>query len=316
MHRIAVLAFDVTVAFDLGIPAQVFPAADQPGEQQLYSVSTATSGRAPVRTSAGFAILPDHGLELLDAADTVIVPGVHRSSLELDPQDPALAALRAAHERGARIMSICTGAFVLAAAGLLAGRPATTHWAYADRFRRAFPDVELRPDVLFVDDGDVLTSAGVAAGVDLCLHVLRRDHGSEVANRAARRCVVPPWRDGGQSQFIDRPMPPVGDASTASARAWALTRLDEPLDLDALARHARMSVRTFTRRFRDETGVSPGRWLTHQRIEHARRLLETTDLPIDQVATRAGFGTATSLRQHLHAAIGVAPAAYRRTFRR
>jgi transcriptional regulator GlxA family with amidase domain len=212
-------------------------------------------------------------------------------------------------------MSICTGAFVLAAEGLLDGRPATTHWAWADQFRRLYPDVELRPDVLFVDDGDVLTSAGVGAGIDLCLHAIRNDFGSDVANRTARRCVVPPWRDGGQSQFIERPVPVTGDTGTAATRAWALQRLDEPLDLRSLARHARMSVRTFTRRFREETGSSPAEWLALQRVEHARRLLETTDLPIDAVARRAGFGTAVSLRQRLHATIGVAPSAYRRTFR-
>jgi transcriptional regulator GlxA family with amidase domain len=216
----------------------------------------------------------------------------------------------------ARIMSICTGAFVLAEAGLLDGRPATTHWAYADAFRRRYPQVNLDPDVLFVDDGAVLTSAGVAAGIDLCLHVIRNDHGSDVANRAARRCVVPPWRDGGQSQFIERPLPETGDSGTAATRSWALQRLEEPIDLADLARHASMSVRTFTRRFRDETGMSPGKWLLSQRVEHARRLLEGTDLPIDGVARRAGFGTTASLRQHLHAAVGVPPATYRRTFRR
>jgi len=213
------------------------------------------------------------------------------------------------------VMSICTGAFVLAAAGLLDDRPATTHWAHVERFRTRYPRVKLDPDVLFVDDGDILTSAGVAAGIDLCLHVIRRDHGSEVANRAARRCVVPPWRDGGQSQFIERPVPAAGDATTGPTRAWALDRLDQPLDLDTLAGHARMSLRTFTRRFREETGMSPGRWLVRQRVELARRLLEGTDLPIERVAAQAGFGTAASLRQHLHAAVGVAPAAYRRTFR-
>jgi transcriptional regulator GlxA family with amidase domain len=175
--------------------------------------------------------------------------------------------------------------------------------------------VKLDPDVLFVDDGEILTSAGVAAGIDLCLHVVRRDYGSEVANRAARRCVVPPWRDGGQSQFIERPLPASGDATTGPTREWALDRLHRPLDLAELAGHARMSVRTFTRRFREETGMSPGRWLLRQRVELARRLLEGTDLPIERVAVQAGFGTAASLRQHLHAAVGVAPAAYRRTFR-
>ena len=185
-----------------------------------------------------------------------------------------------------------------------------------ERFRSRYPQVKLDPDVLFVDDGDVLTSAGVAAGIDLCLHVVRRDHGSEVANRAARRCVVPPWRDGGQAQFIERVVPSTPDTSTGPARQWALSRLDRPLDLAVLAGHARMSVRSFTRRFRDETGLSPSQWLTGQRVELARMLLETTDLPVDAVARRAGFGTAVSLRQHLHAAVGVSPLAYRRTFRR
>ncbi|WP_229795194.1 GlxA family transcriptional regulator, partial [Saccharothrix coeruleofusca] len=223
-------------------------------------------------------------------------------------------ALRAAAARGARVMSICTGAFVLAAAGLLEGRRATTHWMHADNFRALFPSVDLDPDVLFVDGGDVLTSAGVGAGVDLCLHLVRNDHGSEVANRAARRCVVPPWRPGGQSQFIVRPVPEVAGTSTAPARAWALERLHEPLDLRALADHARMSVRTFTRRFREETGVSPGKWIAQQRVERARHLLETTDLPVDQVARHAGFGTGAALRQQLAAALGVSPTAYRAVF--
>jgi transcriptional regulator GlxA family with amidase domain len=213
-------------------------------------------------------------------------------------------------------MSICTGASVLAAAGLLDDRPATTHWFHAEILRRLYPRVKLDPDVLFVDDADVLTSAGVAAGIDLCLHVIRRDHGSEIANRAARRCVVPPWRDGGQAQYIERPLPRAAEATTAATREWSLRRLGDPLTLSALAIHANMSVRTFTRRFREETGLSPTQWLLRQRIDHARMLLETTGLSVDQIARRAGFGTATSLRQHLHRAIGVAPTAYRRTFAR
>jgi transcriptional regulator GlxA family with amidase domain len=213
-------------------------------------------------------------------------------------------------------VSICTGAAVLAAAGLLDGRPATTHWAWANRVHLLYPLVRLDPDVLFVDDGSVLTSAGVAAGVDLCLHVVRSDHGSEIANRAARRCVVPPWRDGGQAQFIERPVPTSADTGTAATRAWALDRLADPVGLGDLAGHARMSVRTFTRRFREETGVSPARWILRQRVERARLLLETTDLSVDVVARRSGLGSATSLRQHLQSAIGVAPSAYRRTFRR
>jgi transcriptional regulator GlxA family with amidase domain len=313
-HQVAVLALDGVIAFDLGVPPQVFFAARDRGGERPYRVRVATPGGVPVRTSAGFRAVPDHGLELLDEADTVVVPGIAYGSPSLTGTPEVRAALRRAAGR-ARIMSICTGAFVLAEAGLLDGRPATTHWAYADDFRARYPSVKLDPDVLFVDDGDVLTSAGVAAGIDLCLHVIRRDHGSEVANRAARRCVVPPWRDGGQSQFIERPLPETGDSTTAATRAWALERLEQPIELADLARHASMSVRTFTRRFRDETGMSPGRWLLHQRVEHARRLLESTDLPIDGVARQAGFGTAASLRQHLHATVGVPPAAYRRTFR-
>jgi transcriptional regulator GlxA family with amidase domain len=223
-------------------------------------------------------------------------------------------ALRAA-ARHARLVSICTGASVLAAAGLLDGRPATTHWRDTEQFRARFPDVRLDPDVLFVDDGDVLTSAGVAAGIDLLLHLVRRDHGSEIANRVARRNVVAPWREGGQAQFIDRPLPDDGASGTAGTRVWAAERLGEPLSLTALAGHARMSVRTFTRRFREETGMSPQRWLTTQRLALARRLLESTDVPVDRIATAAGFGTAASLRAQFRAALGVAPLAYRRTYR-
>ena len=308
-HRIAVLALDGVVALDLGTPAQVFGAARADDRTPLYAVATCTPGGQPVRSSAGFQVLPEHGLELLDSADTVIVPGIHAGSPLLD------GTLHAAYARGARVMSICTGAFVLAAAGLLDGRPATTHWAYAPRFRRLHPGVRLDPDVLFVDDGRVLTSAGVAAGIDLCLHVVRTDHGSAVANRAARRCVVPPWREGGQAQYIERPVPRGTDNGTAATREWARQRLHEPVALREMAAHARMSVRTFTRHFRSETGLSPAQWLLQQRTEYARVLLETTDLSVDRIARDAGFGTTAALRQHFHTRVGVAPTAYRRTFR-
>jgi transcriptional regulator GlxA family with amidase domain len=229
------------------------------------------------------------------------------------PDQLRATLLRAAAR--ARLVSICTGASVLAAAGLLDGRPATTHWRDADQFRRVFPAVRLDPDVLFVDDGDVLTSAGVAAGIDLLLHLVRRDHGSEVANRVARRNVVAPWRDGGQSQFIERPVAEPGSTGTAATRAWALERLAEPLTLADLAEQARMSVRTFTRRFREETGLSANRWLAQQRVALARHLLESTDLSVERVAADAGFGTPASLRAHLRADLGVSPLAYRHTFR-
>jgi len=316
MHRVVVLALDGVMAFDLGVPTQFFHGARDGADWRFYDVRVVTPDGGPVASSAGFTITPGYGPEELETAETVVVPGISIASPHLAPTlAPVVAKALARVRPGARVMSICTGAFVLAAAGLLDGRPATTHWAYAERFREYFPDVDLNPDVLFVDDGDVLTSAGVSAGIDLVLHVIRRDHGSEVANRAARRGVVAPWRDGGQSQYIERPVPASVDTSTAATRDWVRGRLHEEVDLAAMARHARMSVRTFTRRFREEAGMSPGRWIVRQRVEHARRLLETTDLPIDKVAEAAGFGTATSLRQHLHAEIGVAPSAYRRTFR-
>jgi transcriptional regulator GlxA family with amidase domain len=316
-HRVVVLAVEEVVGYDLCIPPQVFGGAVDGDGNALYDVRVCAVDPGPMRVSAGFSAVFDHGPEALAEAETVIVPGTRvdgpRRHGTLPPE---LAGALARIPAGARVMSICTGAFVLGAAGILDGRRATTHWAYAEMFRRLYPRVELDEDVLFVDDGDVLTSAGLAAGLDLCLHVLREDHGSEVANRVARHCVVPPWRDGGQSQFIDRPLPDNGDGSTAATRAWALERLGEPLDLAGLAAHARMSVRTFSRRFRAETGLPPWTWLTQQRVLHARHLLESTSLPIDRVAADAGLGSAASLRQHLNNTIGVAPLAYRRTFAR
>jgi transcriptional regulator GlxA family with amidase domain len=315
-QRVAVLALDGVVTFDLGVPSQVLGAARDEHGKRYYDVHVCTPGGRPVRAADGFQIVPDHGLEELARAHTVLVAGVSDVPVVAEGRlDPEVRTALTAAARHSRLMSICTGAFVLGAAGLLDGRPATTHWMYADRFRRMFPQVDLDPDVLFVDDGEVLTSAGVGAGVDLCLHVVRKDHGSEVANRAARRCVMPPWRAGGQSQFIQRPVPTVPDSSTAPARTWAQQHLDQPLDLASLAAHARMSVRTFTRRFRDETGQSPGRWITQQRVERARHLLETTDLTVDQVAHHAGFGTGAALRLQLGVTLGVSPTAYRNTFR-
>ncbi|GGT09921.1 GlxA family transcriptional regulator [Nonomuraea spiralis] len=314
VHRVAVVVLNNFAPLDLGVPGQVFHSAETPDGEKLYEVVTCSPDREPVRCTAGYTVLPDHDLDVLDTADTVLVPGIHAGRAMKD--GTITASLRAALQDRPRVMSICTGAFVLAAAGLLDGRPATTHWREAARFAALFPQVELDPDVLFVDDGDVLTSAGVAAGLDLCLHVIKRDHGAEVANRAARRCVMPPWRDGGQAQYIERPLPDDDAGGTAATRDWMLAHLEAPLDLAVLAAHARMSVRTFTRRFREETGMSPAKWLSGHRVRHARRLLETTDLGVEEVARRSGFGTAVSLRQHLHAAVGVAPLAYRHTFRR
>jgi transcriptional regulator GlxA family with amidase domain len=316
VHKIAVFALDGVAAFDLGTPAQLFHAARLPDGTCPYEVRLCTADGGPIRTSGGFQAVPDHGPEILAEADTVLIPGIHGDfRLGEAHLEPAEKAALSRVRPGTRKVSICTGAFALAAMGWLDFRPAATHWGYADRFSRLFPNVRLNPEVLFVDDGDVLTSAGVAAGIDLCLHIIRCDVGSEVANRAARRCVVPGWREGGQAQFIERPVSRLDDLTTGPTRSWALDRLDQPLDLAGLAQHARMSVRTFTRRFREETGLSPAQWLIRQRVELARLLLETTDLAVDEVARQAGFATTVSLRQHLHAAVGVAPLVYRKTFR-
>ncbi|WP_406285235.1 GlxA family transcriptional regulator [Streptomyces sp. NBC_00209] len=321
-HRVVVLALDGLLPFELGIPQRIFGLArtseHQDRARKLYEVVTCSvRPPGPVHTDADFTVMVGHGPEALATADTVVVPASHEGGLVYDQgrlTDELTAAL--AHIRpGTRMVSICTGSYVLAAAGYLDGRPATTHWAHADHFQRLFPRVRVDPDVLFVDDGDVLTSAGVAAGIDLCLHLVRRDHGTAVANDVARRTVVPPHRDGGQAQYIRRPVPDTQFATTTTARAWALARLERPILLRDMAQQEAMSVRTFTRRFREEVGVSPVQWLTQQRVELARRLLESTDLSIDQVARDAGFGTSTSLRQHLQAALGVSPTVYRRTFR-
>lgn len=316
-HLVVVIALGEVVGYDMAIPPQIFGWATDKNEQPLYDVRICGLDRSPIRVYAGqYTMIPDHGMEALADADTVIIPGTRIEGPRKHGTLPAeVADALALIKPQARVMSICTGAFVLAAAGLLDGRPATTHWAHADTFRKLYPNVLLNENVLFVDDGDVLTSAGLGAGVDLCLHVIRTDHGSDVANRSARYCVVPPWREGGQSQYIEAHVPDTGTDGTAPTRAWALARLHTPLDLAVLASHARMSVRTFSRRFRAETGMSPGSWLTQQRIAHARHLLENTDLAVDTVAERAGLGTGASLRQHMRASLGVSPLAYRKTFR-
>ncbi|MEV5145336.1 helix-turn-helix domain-containing protein [Streptomyces sp. NPDC052727] len=317
MHRVGVLALDGVLPFELGIPERIFGTARDADGGRLYSVTTCSVDGRPVRTQADYRLTVAHDASLLTTVDTIVVPPSHalgpiREEGRLPgPLREALAALRP----GTRIVAICTGTYVLAAAGLLDGRPATTHWREADRLQRMFTTVRVDPDVLFVDDGDILTSAGVAAGIDLCLHIVRRDHGSGIANEVARLCLVPPWRDGGQAQYIRRPVPDPTASGTARTQAWALERLGEPITLADMAAHAHVSVRTFTRRFREETGTSPARWLALRRVDLARQLLETTDWPVERVAAEAGFGSGVSLRQHLHATVGVTPQAYRRTFR-
>ncbi|MFG2146348.1 GlxA family transcriptional regulator [Streptomyces sp. NPDC048696] len=317
MHHVGVLALDGVVPFELGIPARIFGAARDSAGNPLYAVTTCSVDGGPVRAEADYGLTVSRDASLLATVDTVVIPPSH----DLGPireEGRLPAALRSALDAvrpGTRIVGICTATYVLAAAGLLDHRPATTHWREADRLQRMFTTTRIDPDVLFVDDGDILTSAGVAAGIDLCLHLVRRDHGSQVANDVARSCVVPPWRDGGQAQYIQRPVPDATASGTAPTQAWALARLADPLTLADLAEHAHMSVRTFSRRFREETGTTPGQWLIRQRVDLARHHLETTDWPVDLVAHRCGFGSGVSLRQHLQAAIGVSPQAYRRTFR-
>ncbi|MEV0261264.1 helix-turn-helix domain-containing protein [Streptomyces sp. NPDC050617] len=317
-HKVVVLALDGVYPFELGIPHRVLGSADG-----RYEVVSASVDGQPVRTDADLTVTPGHGPEALADADTVIIPpyalapaptAASTAAAAAAPDPRALAALSRVRPC-TRLVSICTGAFLLAAAGLLDGRRATTHWALADYFRELFPRVELDADVLFVDHGDVLTSAGAASGIDVCLHLVRQDHGSEVAGQVARCCVVPPYRDGGQAQYIERPLPPASETGTGPTRDWALRRLDQSLPLGELAAHAAMSTRTFARRFHEETGLSPGRWLTQQRLRHARRLLESSDLSVEHIAHQVGFATAASLRRHLAAEAGVAPSTYRRTFR-
>jgi transcriptional regulator GlxA family with amidase domain len=311
MHRVTALCLDGVVAFDLAAPAQAFFTATRGPGEPAYEFSTCSLDGRPLRSTTGFGVLPEGDLSLLREADTVVVPAA--LAVFSEPPEDALAGLRAAAERGARVISVCTGAFALAHAGLLDGRRATTHWAFAEEMARRFPAVEVDAAALYVDEGQVMTSAGLSAGIDLCLHVIREDCGAAVGEQVARHMVAAPHREGGQAQFIERPTAtPAG--SLESTRRWAVERLHEPLDVAAMARHASVSPRTFARRFREETGTTPLQWLLNQRVQEARRLLEETDLPIDAVAWQAGFGTAASLRDHFRRATATTPTAYRRSF--
>ncbi|MCL2580939.1 MAG: helix-turn-helix domain-containing protein [Streptosporangiales bacterium] len=311
LHRVAVLARPGVLPMEFGLVHELFRAVSD-----RYEIITCAAEPGMIRTSGDFSIVVARGPEVLASADTVIVPATHNPDDHLldVPLTGPLGAAMDAIRPGTRIASICTGAFVLAAAGLLDGRPATTHWKYADEFRRMFPKVKLDPSVLYTDDGDVLTSAGGASGIDLCLHLIRRDHGAAVAAGVARQNMVPPHRDGGQAQFIRQPVTGDGESSTAAVRSWMADHLDQPADLEHLARRASMSKRTFTRRFRAETGMSPLQWLNAQRLDRARWLLESTDIPVDDVAEQSGFGTGAALRLRLRETLGVSPTAYRSTF--
>ncbi|MBV8305301.1 MAG: helix-turn-helix domain-containing protein [Acidimicrobiia bacterium] len=312
-HTVAALAFDDAGPFELAVACEVFGIDRSNLGVPWYGFMVCSAVDRPVNMSV-MTIDTPYRLSDLRRADTIIVPADPKGEYD---EDGITAALQAAHRRGARIMSFCTGAFVLARAGLLDGRRATTHWAYAEEFARQFPAVKLDPGVLYVDEDDVLTSAGTAAGIDLCLHVVRKDHGADVANAVARRMVVPPHRDGGQAQYVDDPIPDGPGADLFGATiAWLHEHLDEPVTVEDLADRSAMSPRTFARRFRATTGTTPMQWVLRQRVLLAQRLLETTDEPVDRVAELAGFGSPASLRQHFQRIVRTSPTSYRRTFRR
>lgn len=312
-HRVAVVVLNGTTQFELAVAYEVFGLDRSEYSDDWYEFCFVAGEPGPIRIQGGLVLDAPHGLGHLRTADTIIVPAVVDE--RTDVPEPLLAALRAAHRRGARLASICTGAFILAEAGLLDGRCATTHWMDSAELARRYPAVRVEPDVLYVEDANIFTSAGAAAGIDLCLHLVRLDLGSEVANAVARRMVVPPHRDGGQAQYVDAPMPRGESDTLGPLLDWALANLDEPLTLDDMARHAAVSTRTLVRRFQAATGTTPLQWLLGQRVRRAQHLLESTDEPVERIAGLAGFGTAANLRQHFTRLVGVAPMAYRRTFR-
>lgn len=311
IRNVAVLAIPGVQAFELGVVSEGFGIDRRDDGGPFYDFAVVSATDAPVPTSNGWTISTPYRLDRADEADLVVVPACG-SDQTYDPV--VLDVLRRAVDRGAQVMSVCSGAYVLGYAGLLDGRECTTHWRHTEEFSRLFPKARLNPDVLYVCDGPILTSAGSAAGLDLCLHLIRADYGEKVANQVARRMVVPPHRDGGQAQFVVAPL----RAHDADTLAPLLNDLAAELHLehsiDSLASRAAMSGRTFARRFRNETGTTPHAWLTHQRVLLAQQLLESGDDPIDAVASKTGFGTAALLRHHFTRVVGTSPAAYRRTF--
>ncbi|MCX3058846.1 helix-turn-helix domain-containing protein [Streptomyces beihaiensis] len=311
---VAVLLFSGGPIFESSIPLSVFGIDRQDAGVPRYRLLVCAGEEGPLRTTGGLELTTPQGLEAISRAGTVVVPAWR--SITAPPPEEALDAIRRAHEEGARIVGLCTGAFVLAAAGLLDGRPATTHWMYAPTLAKRYPSVHVDPRELFVDDGDVLTSAGTAAGIDLCLHIVRSDHGNEAAGALARRLVVPPRRTGGQERYLDRSLPEeIGSDPLAEVVAWALEHLHEQFDVETLAARAYMSRRTFDRRFRSLTGSAPLQWLITQRVLQAQRLLETSEYSVDEVAGRCGFRSPVALRGHFRRQLGSSPAAYRAAYR-
>ncbi|MFE9572309.1 GlxA family transcriptional regulator [Streptomyces sp. NPDC006692] len=312
LHRVAVIAPSPVSMFNLAIPELLFSKVEVDGGPG-YEVVVCTPEPGPIATTGGLDLYVGRGLEAVEGVDTVLVAGTGRRYV---PDPRTVAAVRRAAAAGTRIASICSGAFVLAEAGLLDGRSATTYWELAEELRKRYPALDLKGDVLYVQDGNVMTSSGYAAGIDLCLHIIRTDYGAAIANKVARQALVAPVRPGGQTQFTQTPLPAERGVVCADTRGWAMRNLDKPLTLTDLARHAGVSVRTLTRRFHAESGASPLQWLLHQRIERAKELLETTTLAMDQVAEASGLGSADSLRGHLVRRTGLTPSAYRAMFSR
>jgi len=310
---VVTLASDRLAMFEFGIAAEFFALARPELDFVPYRFAVAAADPPPLRGLGGIRVDVDGGLELLREADLIVVPGWR--DLDESPAPVITQALRDAVARGARVASICSGAFLLAHAGLLEGRRATTHWRHAERLARLFPNVRVAPDALYVDEGQVITSAGSAAGIDMLLHLVRRDYGPHIANNFARRMVVPPHRDGGQSQFVVQPIAVRTNDRIASVADWMARNLSETITIDALADRAAMSVRTFTRRFRAATGTAPIEWLVRLRVRRAQDLLETTDMPIDRVAEAAGFVAPETLRHHFRKVVGTSPSAWRGSFR-
>ena len=312
---VVALAYDDLCTFEFGCTYEIFGLSRPELDRPWYRFEVCAAEPGPLRAAGGLAVRAPHDLDLVKRADTVIVPGWRSPDAPISR--PLLDALARVAERGGRLVSICSGVFVLAAAGVLDGRRATTHWRYAEALARRYPRIEVDPDVLYVDEGQVLTSAGSAAGLDLCLHIVRRDHGTAVANSVARRLVLAPHRDGGQRQFVDMPVAsPLESRRLAALLDWLPAHIDQNLSVGDLARHAGMSLRTFQRRIRESTGTAPSDWLIRQRVARARHLVETTDLTIEQIATRSGFRAVETLRHHFRRLVGTTPTAYRRVFGR
>ncbi|MFE0020251.1 GlxA family transcriptional regulator [Amycolatopsis sp. NPDC059021] len=309
MHRVVALVRPVQSTFELGCAAEVF-GTSRTEVPQHYEFEVCAETPGPVPTSAGYTMSVSRGLSALATADTVIIPGW--APVEAPLPARVRRALLRAHARGARLVTICSGVFALARTGLLDGRSATTHWANAERLRQEFPEVSVTPDALYVDHGDVATSAGAGAGIDLCLHLVRQDHGAAHAALLARHMVMPPHRDGGQAQYV--PPPPAAD-ELDGLLTWAGARLGTPLSVGDLAAHLNVSPRTLARRFACRLGTSPGAWLLSRRVAEARALLENTDLPVDAIAARVGLTSAVNLRRRFHTLVGTTPGAYRRAFR-